>query len=142
MQGVAKNWVWEEMDPEKRENKIFCPVSYLVKKPATIDSPEVKNAYQKPLPLYWELLARFSELGSLVVELTGGSGTLAAACALKYMDRSGTPFLEQIHLDRVHFFHLPDGVEYAVNESPGCSLRIYCPTTNPFFVWLHGSAAG
>lgn len=89
---MVKNWLWEEMDPEQRQNKILCPtVTVPVKMPPSTAHPEgATNPYQKPLPLYWELLHRFTDYGSLVVELTGGSGTLALACALRFPDRSGT----------------------------------------------------
>jgi DNA modification methylase len=90
-QGAHKNWLWDQCpsDFPRRENKIFCPpVAYPLK------SPEgSKNPYQKPLPLYWELLKRFTLSNDLVVELTGGSGTLVAACAIspnkEFVDRHG-----------------------------------------------------
>ena len=84
-QGVAKNWLWSDVPSSKRENKIYCPpVSKTVSTPAGDMNP-----YQKPLPLYWEFLDRYTRPGDLVVELTGGSGTLAMACATFFRDRTG-----------------------------------------------------
>lgn len=89
LQGVNKNWIWEACPPSKRENKIFCPpISQPVKTPSGVYNP-----YQKPIPLYWELMSRFSQQGDLVIEFTGGSGTLVAACCEpEFINRSGTWF--------------------------------------------------
>lgn len=86
-QGTPANWVWDNCPETMRVNKIVCPViGARCKDPAGTTNP-----YQKPLALYWELLKRHTRPGDVVVELTGGSGTLAAACAChgEFVDRSG-----------------------------------------------------
>lgn len=40
----------------------------------------ISNPYQKPLPLLWELLYRFTIPTDTVAEVTAGSGSLAVAC--------------------------------------------------------------
>lgn len=91
LQGSARNWIWERCPANRRENKIMCPA---VAHPLVHPSG-AKNPYQKPLPLYYELLERFTSNGDTVIELTGGSGTLLAACSIMYPDRTGAARLLQ-----------------------------------------------
>ena len=74
-------WIWSRWQGASRDDVIFCPP--IAKKSTNGDTG---NKYQKPIPLYWELLSRFTDPTStgketpVVCELTGGSGTLLATC--------------------------------------------------------------
>ena len=88
----SEAWIWNHWKGASRTNILWCPAPR-DKASTTWVSPEgemkvVGNPYQKPLPLYFELLKRFSPPGSTVVELTAGSGTLLATC-LAYPELAG-----------------------------------------------------
>lgn len=85
-EGGKQNQLWFDCPGEHREDKINCPPIVTAYKEDGISNP-----YQKPRPLYMELLHRFTRPMDTVVELTGGSGTLLAACALRpeFEDRNG-----------------------------------------------------
>ena len=81
--------MWEDCPPYCREDKIFCPPNA---KPFVFGN--VSNPYQKPLPLYFELLHRFTNDSDVVAEFTAGSGTLAVACTVgAFDDRHGGLFV-------------------------------------------------
>ena len=81
-----QNQLWVDCPGDHREDKISCPPIITAFK---VDG--ISNPYQKPRPLYMELLYRFTRPMDTVVELTGGSGTLLAACALRqeFENRNG-----------------------------------------------------
>ena len=75
------------------------------------------NPYQKPLPLYMELLRRFTKPNDFVVEVTGGSGSLVAACGLRYADRHGTlPAWRSLSRASAHI--APSAVVLSVDSMP------------------------
>ena len=76
IQAKPANWVWEQCPSGRRESTIVCPP---VAKCYSSDRGNVNKA-QKPLPLYWEAIERWSAPGATVAEFTAGSGTLAIAC--------------------------------------------------------------
>ena len=91
MQGYKENWVWEVCPGRKRTNLFRCPpVASKCKNVAGTENP-----YQKPIPLVWDWIHRFTTRGDLIVDLTAGSGTVAAAAAVgtkKFPGRSGTMY--------------------------------------------------
>lgn len=64
------------------DNTVYCPPMQGAKK-VTMGSggSAVHNPYQRPQVLLAHFVRRFSTANGVVAELTGGSGTLAAACA-------------------------------------------------------------
>jgi len=64
-----ENWVWELCPAGRRESTVICPP---IRKSFISDQGN-SNKTQKPIPLYWELLERFSRPGSTVAEFTAES---------------------------------------------------------------------
>ena len=88
---LTPSWIWEQVPNSQLTNKIVCPP---VAQHATAVSAglnrEVRNPYQKPTPLYAEILTRFSREMDVVVEWTAGSGTIGAAVNTFSLKRFGT----------------------------------------------------
>ena len=102
LQGMSpENWVWELCPAGRRESTVICPP---IRKSFISDQGN-SNKTQKPIPLYWELLERFSRPGSTVAEFTAGSGTLAVACMLRpsLQDRIGKTGITIVYIKTVSF---------------------------------------
>ena len=85
-------YVPDRSDEFAFDNCYYCP-PLMGPNRVQFNTPDgtVANPYQKPQILYSHLVQRFSTKDSVIAEFTGGSGTLAAACAntRSLRDRTG-----------------------------------------------------